>query len=414
MKRFLPYIFILLGCSISILKSNGQVQKVQIGSSSSESADVEKFEIGEQEQYKDAVTLESGSIIVGKIIELKEDRYLKIVTEDGEESKHYFSSIIKYTFHDKKPKTEADGDSDGEEDEEEKKEGNEEKTILYKDVVTLKDGTIIVGQIIDFREGEYIVLETKEGKELKFDADNVFSYSFYDDRNQMSDESSLISSYSNSYESIELDDSDELLSTGDAIFRNPNRFTRPKIFKEKGLYFQASFGVMVGANSDFSENPNDPWNQPPEGDFNSGLNFYFNAGYLLNPHFGVGIGLGMDLYDDPQDFDVNMIIPIYADVRYYLLKRSFSPFVRAGVGYGLPAFQPTFGWTEETKTGGLYTHPSAGFRFASRANLHFLAEFGIKFQKAKYTGLQWDGVTETEETEFVTYRKNSFTFSILF
>lgn len=78
-------------------------------------------------------------------------------------------------------------------------------------------------------------------------------------------------------------------------------------------------------------------------------------GYQFNPHLFVGGGAGIDYYSSGSD-DAGYI-PIFADVRSYLLKGRISPYGEAKIGG-----QVTF---NGNGTSGLYFAPEIGCSFAT-------------------------------------------------
>ena len=85
--------------------------------------------------------------------------------------------------------------------------------------------------------------------------------------------------------------------------------------------------------------------------------FSTTHGYQFIPCFYAGVGVGVHYYPDADAAE----IPIYADLRADLLKRSICPFIDMKIGYTV---------YEDT---GFYLNPMAGVRFAvgSRAAVNF-------------------------------------------
>lgn len=71
-------------------------------------------------------------------------------------------------------------------------------------------------------------------------------------------------------------------------------------------------------------------------------------GYQFNSHIFAGLGAGIELYDEFEDLG----IPVFANLRYTILKKRVSPFVDAKAGYSMGDME------------GLYLSPSIGCRFA--------------------------------------------------
>ncbi len=95
-------------------------------------------------------------------------------------------------------------------------------------------------------------------------------------------------------------------------------------------------------------------------------NFGFAAGYQVCPYFFAGAGIGVSLYE------VNMSMPVFADVRYDVLNRRVSPFIEMRGGYS---------WGEE----GLYMAPSIGCHVGLGRILGVGASVGYTYQKCDLT-----------------------------
>jgi len=96
-------------------------------------------------------------------------------------------------------------------------------------------------------------------------------------------------------------------------------------------------------------------------------------GYQFNPYLFVGGGAGVDIFKDAirkgtNDQRSEFSIPVFADVRGYLLKGGISPYVDAKVGYAFSC--------EEDGTG-IYVAPEIGCRIG------FTSHFAIN------VGAQW-------------------------
>lgn len=91
-------------------------------------------------------------------------------------------------------------------------------------------------------------------------------------------------------------------------------------------------------------------------------------GYQFNSHIFTGLGVGVGLYDEFDDFG----IPVFANFRYTILNKRISPFVDAKAGY-------SFGDME-----GLYLSPSIGCRFAIGKRMAITTSVCLEMQDYEY------------------------------
>ena len=163
----------------------------------------------------------------------------------------------------------------------------------------------------------------------------------------------------------------------------------PKIynFKEKGWY-QNSSGFI-----NFS--------------FSGGAGIHHAMGYRFNRLFGVGLGTGIETHD----FDaVRNIIPIYAEVRGFLLPKKITPYYAFKIGYGI-ALRDEFRGTIRAH-GGIHISPEVGVRFGAGDVSYYLG-LEYKLQNATYTSqsFDWFGGTFTDK---ISYRRVELRTGLLF
>lgn len=91
-----------------------------------------------------------------------------------------------------------------------------------------------------------------------------------------------------------------------------------------------------------------------------GPEFCFSLGGQINNYLFIGAGAGAEYATDLE----TVVIPVFADIRGYLIPGPISPFIALRTGY---SFMPEY-------TGGFYCHPFAGVRFkTTRRNAVSLA-----------------------------------------
>ena len=97
-------------------------------------------------------------------------------------------------------------------------------------------------------------------------------------------------------------------------------------------------------------------------------------GYQYNHYLFVGGGAGINYYSSSSINDEGVFIPIFADVRGYLLKGKISPYAEAKIGGLIPV---TDGGA------GVYFAPEAGckFGFSSKFALNIAVEYILLQEK---------------------------------
>lgn len=89
------------------------------------------------------------------------------------------------------------------------------------------------------------------------------------------------------------------------------------------------------------------------------FNFETIHGVRVNKHISVGLGLGFNLFTftDSGDDAKGFLLPLFVDVKWYVLDRNVSPYVALDMGYNF-GIGNHFG-----DYGGMYIAPGAGVRF---------------------------------------------------
>ena len=98
-------------------------------------------------------------------------------------------------------------------------------------------------------------------------------------------------------------------------------------------------------------------------------------GYQFNPYLFLGLGIGFQ-YMEYEDGGLRLsytesTIPLFADVRIHLLKTRIAPFIDGRVGYSVRGFK------------GFYLNPSAGVSFGISPRTGGYLALGYSFQKMK-------------------------------
>jgi len=144
------------------------------------------------------------------------------------------------------------------------------------------------------------------------------------------------------------------------------------------------------------------------GSQNSG-GFTFITSYRFPFRLAIGAGIGIEWFDHQQ-------IPFIADIKYYFLEGSWSPYVYAMGGYAVPLSQKGDDeWTEYH--GGSLAGTGAGmmFSFSNRNALFF--SLGYRYQKTETVTnpYPWSSYYPQYETiRYDEFNRLTFSFGFLF
>lgn len=210
----------------------------------------------------------------------------------------------------------------------------------YEDVLYLKNGSVIRGMITEQVLNESIKIQTKDR--------NVFVFSMAE---------------------ILKITKEEIVVTKKK--REP--LTKDNI-KKRGFIniTEITFGrdVLDNGSSEALEDYPDPEIQPSAG-------IQTVNGFLFNPHFSAGIGIGFHGYSELA------FVPFFADVRVNLIKGPVAPFFSAGAGYSFTA-KEVYGLNYDRKYfGGIYFNPAMGIKFNTRKNMALTFSLGYRQQEAR-------------------------------
>jgi hypothetical protein len=145
------------------------------------------------------------------------------------------------------------------------------------------------------------------------------------------------------------------------------------------------------------------------GSANSG-GFTFITSYRFPFRLSTGVGVGIEWFDHQQ-------IPIMADVKYYFLKGSWSPFVYGQCGYAFPLSKKVEGdWSDYY--GGVLAGAGGGMRFNFTNHNALIFSVGYRYQKTKVvTGAYpwYSSYYQPYETiRYDEFNRLAFSFGFLF
>lgn len=235
------------------------------------------------------------------------------------------------------------------------------------DVVTLRNGSIIKGQILE-RTEEKLRIKTSDGREYIFNMPEI--------------------------EKIEQQGNTRVVSPtiNDKAYNNKSDKNARRVYtpKSKGFWFSAELQLIA----------------PPS------LNII--AGYKLHQFAYLGLGTGIHNYTDLQIFSGNReaykatIIPVYLRYSGDILNKRVTPVYHIEGGYGFavsnyPLFESIIiDRATSTTKGGFYG--SLGFGFKVRTNKH--VSFGAGFVYRVQLGKEERVVYNTYDTEYTYHYVN--------
>jgi len=229
-----------------------------------------------------------------------------------------------------------------------------------EDIIYLKDGSIIRGQLLNIDNEEKVKIEIVGGSIFAFDTG-------------------------------EIDSIGQVVKKGIIVKKR-----RPIIYRNKGFYNHTSTPIRSGITG--------------QGSLAIGLGIHSVSGYQFNQYLAGGVGIGVDLYDGTT------LIPVYGDFRGYIFDKSGSLFYNVNLGYGF--FSHTNNWFGSNVIdgkGGLFTQGIIGYRFPSRWSSHLTLSMGVTFQKAQLTVEEWFwGIEPTISTQNISFRRTFIALGILF
>jgi len=224
--------------------------------------------------------------------------------------------------------------------------------------VLLSDSSVIRGKLMQYKVGESVSVRLRSGRILSFAADQVMKVMPYR----------------------------EFWASVSAPAKE-----RAYKFRESGWFGDLSLATYHGGSIE------DP-------DLGGGLQGVF--GLRINRWLETGMGLGYERYSVQEAYRV---VPLFIQVRGYVLQKGISPFYQMSVGYGWSLKREIDGLIEGG--GGYLLHPSVGVRFGGGAGLNAYLDLGYRFQQADYTRQEpWDATTRLR----YVFKRFTFRLGIVF
>lgn len=229
------------------------------------------------------------------------------------------------------------------------------------DVIYLKDSTMIYGQIMRYEPEGNLLIQLDNGRTIAYPADQVAKTKREEARVKFANAAN-----------------------------KKNRIIHPLDFVLKNRFY----GWGAVGNTFWGQDPNTI----------VGLTVDVGIGYQFHRLLVLGAGAGlMTEWRQSTAF-------VYGSLRGALLKSSFSPFYQVDVGYGAPLGRNPYlvlvtpeapGFAITKREGGLYVHPSVGFRFSSKRVVHTYLALGCMIQYIRYEGIDWNNFEFAEKVMFV-------------
>lgn len=192
-----------------------------------------------------------------------------------------------------------------------------------EDVIYLKDGSIIRGNIIEYLNGKHVKIETRDNNIWVFKQNRIDKISF-ETRSNKSENN----------------------------------------IRESGYFNLTDMGLLIGTGNNDKSAP-----------------FSINMinGYRYNKNFSVGIGTGIEFFSTP-------VVPIYFDSRYTFFKNEFSPFVYINGGYSIQIGENSNYYYENTSNrGGLMFGTGVGIKINLGNRSDLVVSMGYRYQKLRYS-----------------------------
>ena len=222
----------------------------------------------------------------------------------------------------------------------------------HVDVIYLKSGGKQTGEILSYEQGVKVVLRQLDGKEVEIEDANIKKI----------------------VQGVNFDEIGQQFQ-GDE--------KKPVVAKTRGFYNATLLSFAMGSGN--------------QNGLALGAGFCNVTGYQFKV-FGAGIGIGIDNYARRGE----TIYPVFAEVRGLIpsKKKQRNYYISATGGYGFAFKRENVNISEAE--GGYMAHPAIGYRVTTSEGLDVNVDFGLKFQKAKFTRRLFNGDIEIRD---ILYRR---------
>jgi len=217
---------------------------------------------------------------------------------------------------------------------------------IYEDVVYLKNGNVIHGIIIEQIPKESLKIKTADNSIFVFKLDEI------------------------------------LKITKEELATKNSKPVKVKNLEKKKMGFtdilEGSFSwSFVKTNSDYEYNGHTYPNNSEFDQMNNTLSLGAHNvfGYLFNPWFSTGAGIGTQIYSS------ELFVPLFLDLRANFLDNNISPFANAKVGYSF-SINEILG-NDNNIEGGLMGSFSGGLKYFVNPRMAITFSVGLLYQEVK-------------------------------
>ncbi|PCJ89501.1 MAG: hypothetical protein COA57_01860 [Flavobacteriales bacterium] len=222
-----------------------------------------------------------------------------------------------------------------------------------RDVVYLKNGSIIKGKIIEMELDGNIKIETMGG--------SIFVYKM--------EEVKKIAK-----ESVEMQPPQTNIAKEEPPAVEPEPY-----FPEPWEPMKNGFFIYIGNGFILSGEGAAPFDGG-----NGGGSISFINGYQFKYNYSVGLGINMEIFSNL------LMMPIFLDTRYTLLKKKTSPIIYAQTGYTTPLTDNA--WNGIDSKGGFTFEAGIGMKRHLKGSANLVFSAGYRHQEHNYTRTDcfWD------------------------
>lgn len=224
------------------------------------------------------------------------------------------------------------------------------------DMVVLKSGEKIPGEILKYEQNKELVLRTAKGTDMHIPVGVIDKF---------------------------------FAGTRARLVRRLSEPQKP--FLKAGSFYN-NFALFVPFGAETTANSH------------TGFGFEYSAGVQLNSQLGVGLGTGINLM-----IGADRLVPIVAELRYY------NNAARRHRAYALLDSGYSIGWAADNTNdaysfnGGFRIHPALGVVWNKAGNTHFSTELGFLHQRASIKEDYWETSNWIKENK---YQMNRWLFKI--
>jgi hypothetical protein len=236
----------------------------------------------------------------------------------------------------------------------------------YQDIVQLKNGSRLIGQITYYHPDSALHLVLQTGQTMRYSANQIKKVQMF----------------------------------GTDIIKT-ERSEKPYQFREKGLYNAFAVVGNFGRHIDI-------WGKSVR--THMGFGIQNSTGYMFNRLIGVGVGAGFDsYYMNEGNSDV---LSVFGEARTYLRRNVISEYISFVAGYGQPLKIEDENLT--SRSGGFMIQPTVGWRLGGSNRYNFFVDLGMRVQRVHFFRTTAPADFPVTDRYTMTYRRWILRGGILF